>query len=646
MPLKTPTLAPRIFRPRTTRTTRTGLIATALLVLTAAHAMAQEPLRDGWVVLGLEEYRALRARAFPTTPDPLPPPVDAALTRVDYDVRVSGDTVTGEARLTVDVLKQGWVSIQMPAGILVRGARLDNRPTTLVDGTPPRVLIARTGRAVLTLDIVVPIGSSSGIESMTLPPSTTALSAVTLIVPRTGLDLTVDGGFVADRTETSTENKWTVYGSPGRPLTFSWKRKVDDRRATLPLRTKARITEVVALGEEVSLITASVRLEIVQGVARDVAIAIPAGLSVTQVSGASVADWRQDQGTLTVTFLEPLSTSTSMVVNADTRAPRDGTIAIPIVRMPAAERETGGVAVDVMGAGEINGQQPRGFDPADPSDLGDIVEGRESPSMVAFAFKPLAGDADRALTVAVARFTDKAVLVANVEEARYDVLAAEDGKVLVRARYAVRNNQRAFLGIKLPPQSVLWSAVLAGKPIRPGLSSDGGYLMPLQKGRTGENAPTFAVELVYLQRTTAWTERGETRLDLPAVDLPVSRTGLSVHYSPRFNVEAKPGVFRLESDAGPWSAALRASLVTVAGMPQAPVPPPPTAEAKSADREALAGQALLDRFRREMGRTTAGVIPVNVTVPVIGPAFFGVAELTPESHTPAIEIRYKRLGQR
>ena len=66
------------------------------------------------------------------------------------------------------------------------------------------------------------------------------------------------------------------------------------------------------------------------------------------------------------------------------RAPREGSIAIPIVRMPAAERETGGVAVDVIGAGEITDRQPRGFDPADPSDLGDILEGRESPSMVAF----------------------------------------------------------------------------------------------------------------------------------------------------------------------------------------------------------------------------------------------------------------------
>ena len=84
---------------------------------------------DGWVVLGIDEYRALRARAFPTTPDPAPPPVDATLTRVDYDLRVNGDTVTGQARLAIDVLKQGWASVQVPAGMLVRDARIDGRPT-------------------------------------------------------------------------------------------------------------------------------------------------------------------------------------------------------------------------------------------------------------------------------------------------------------------------------------------------------------------------------------------------------------------------------------------------------------------------------------------------------------------------------------
>src|SRR3954452_3581130 len=101
--------------------------------------------------------------------------------------------------------------------------------------------------------------------------------------------------------------------------------------------------------------------------------------------------------------------------------------------------------------------------------------------MVAFRFTPLAGGAPRSLTVNVTRYTPKAVLVANVEEARYDALLGEDGKLLVRARYAVRNNQRSFLGVTLPPQSTLWSAALAGQPIRPGVAPDGGLLLPLRK---------------------------------------------------------------------------------------------------------------------------------------------------------------------
>ena len=125
---------------------------------------------------------------------------------------------------------------------MVRDARLDGRRTALVDGNPPRVLLARSGRVVLTLDVVVPLASSAGNESMSLPSSGSALSAVTSDVPRSGVDLTVTGGFLAEQTESAAESRWVVYGSPDQPLTFSWKRKVDDRRAELPLRTRARVT--------------------------------------------------------------------------------------------------------------------------------------------------------------------------------------------------------------------------------------------------------------------------------------------------------------------------------------------------------------------------------------------------------------------
>jgi hypothetical protein len=625
----------------TGRSSFVNAVACALVVLAIARpqsARAQEPARtDGWVVLAIDDYRALRARAFPAPANPVMPPVDATLTRVDYDLRVSGDTVTGEARLTVDVLKQGWVSIQIPAGLLVRGARLEGRPTALVHGTPPRVLMSRSGRSVLALDVVIPIEAVSGLESMTLPPSASAVSAVTLTMPRAGMDLTVAGGFVAEQVESTTDNRWTVYGSPGNPLKFSWKRRIDDRRASMPLRVRTRITELVALGEDASAITTSVRVEVVQGLARDIALVIPQGVTVNHVTGATVADWSQTEGQVTVSFLEPVSGTTSVVVAAETRTARDGAISIPILRLPAAERETGGVAVDVIGAGEITNRQARGFDPADPADLGDILEGRESPSMVAFAFTPQGGSAPRTLGVTVSRYNPQAVLVANVEEARYEVLVAEDGKQLVRARYAVRNNQRGFLALRLPAQSTLWSAVLAGRPVRPGLSPSGAYLLPLQKGRTGEDAPAFAVELVYLQQSPPWTQRGDARIALPAVDLPVSRTGLLVHYSPRFAVEPRAGAFRSEIDRGPWSEALK--LASASPLPAAP--PRPT---NTPDGDAAIG-GLLERFRKDAGKASTGTIPVHVAVPSFGPSFFVRSELTPESQAPVVELEYKRSSR-
>ena len=618
------------------------LMAGVLSAFLAAHAAAaQEAARtDGWVVLSIEEYRALRARAFPAAPDPAPPPVDAALTRVDYDLRISGETVTGQARLAIDVLKQGWASVQVPAGMLVRDARIDGRatPLSVTDGGPARVLISRTGRTTLTLDVVVPLVSSAGTESMTLPASGSAVSAVTLIVPRTGVDLIVGGGFIAEQSETGSDSRWVVYGSPGRPLSFTWKRKSDDRRSSLPLRSRARVTELVALGEDSTQVTASVQIEVTQGLAREATVTLPAGLIVNQVAGAAVADWKVDDCTLTIAFLEPIATQTSVVISGEVRSPRDGQVAIPLVRVPSAERETGGVAVDVIGAGEIAGREPRGLEPADAADLGDIVAGRESPSMAAFRFTPLSGSAPRSLSVTLTRYIAQAVLVANVEEARYDALLGEDGKLLVRARYAVRNNQRSFLAVALPPQSVLWSASLAGQPVRPGVSSSGGLLLPLRKGRANEDAPTFIVELLYLQRAPAWTEKGDAHLALPAVDLPVSRTGLTLHHSPRYDVEPKPGAFRVEQDPGPWSAALRGGAAAAA--------PPPAQPLMSGDRDGKDLQALMDRFQKEAGRTRAGVIPIAIAFPAMGPSVFLAAELTPEALSPSLDVVYHRTGGR
>jgi hypothetical protein len=254
----------------------------------------------------------------------------------------------------------------------------------------------------------------------------------------------------------------------------------------------------------------------------------------------------------------------------------------------------------------------------------------------------------------VTRYTPKAVLVANVEEARYDALVTEDGKLLVRARYGIRNNQRSFLAVALPADATLWSASLAGRPIRPGVDPNGALLLPLRKGRASEDAPAFAVEILYLQRSTGWTDKGDARLSLPALDLPVSRTGVTLYYSPRYAVSSKPGVFRASTDPGPFSAALR------------PPPPPVAAPGAVTGTPSLLGEGggrsggsgggydssardmktLLDKFQQEAGHAREGVIPVAIRFPSVGPSQFFEAELTAEAQSPSLDLEYRRTGGR
>jgi hypothetical protein len=507
---------------------------------------------------------------------------------------------------------------------------------SLVGGASPYVLLSRAGRFVLALDLALPLSAANGAETIALPPSPSPISTTTLTLPKSEIDLSVNGGFVADRTDSATDSRWNVLGRSNQPLALSWKRKVVDRRSEQPLRVRARITQTVALGEESGQAAASVRVEVLQGLAREFSLTIPAGLSVNEVNGATVGDWDLSRGVLRVRLLEASATDTSFVISGEIRAPRDGAIAIPIIRMPSAERETGAVAVDVVGAGEIAERQLRGLEPADPSELGDLVAGRESPSMAAFRMRPLAGSEARSITVNVVRYTPQAVLVANVEEARYRTLVSEDGKLLVEARYAVRNNQRSFLKVVMPAGSTLWSAEVAGRPVRPATAEAGAILLPLEKGRSGEDAPTFVVGFVYFQGAdrSAWLDRGQTGIDLPALDLPISRTGVELFYPPRFHVDPQAGAFRVETDPGVFAEALRR-----------PPAAAPVAIDKSTpgDRAAAGLQALVDRFKNEAGgRSVIGSLPVHVAFPAFGRSIFLASELTAEAGAPCIELAYKR----
>ena len=200
--------------------------------------------------------------------------------------------------------------------------------------------------------------------------------------------------------------------------------------------------------------------------------------------------------------------------------------------------------------------------------------------------------------------------------------------------------------ITLPAGATVWSAALSGKPVKPGQAPDGSLLVPLEKARGGGEAPEFVVEIVYFTRGVKWEEKGNFAVTLPALDLPVSRTGLLVYYPPLFKVSAEPGIFRTETYENPSSAAFNtetgagfggglAGPMSVNGMP---------AESDQATRQRKDDtRALADKFfAKSQGARATGILPIKVSFPAFGPSLFLVAELTSASQVPTSSLNYQR----
>jgi len=336
--------------------------------LRAQEKSAESTHVAGWVVIPVEEYRVLRAKAYPVEHDPEPPPVDATLTRVEYDLRVAGDVAAGRATLTVDVLKDGWVRVPVPAGLLVREAQLDGKLVSLVPGAAGKggghlsALLSHAGRSVLLLDVDVPVTSSAGDESLALPATESGVTRAAVQLPRQGIDLRIAGGLLSEKSESAGETKWLAYGRGNEALTFTWRKKIEDHHMDQPLRLRGSLTQLTSLAEDSTSIYAEENLDVVQGAAREARIELPENVTINQVSGAMVADWEMKNGELAITFLEPVEHSARFVITGETRLPKDGIINIPLLRLLNTERDDGGTAVEVLGAGEIKGQKSQGLE--------------------------------------------------------------------------------------------------------------------------------------------------------------------------------------------------------------------------------------------------------------------------------------------
>ena len=152
-----------------------------------------------------------------------------------------------------------------------------------------------------------------------------------------------------------------------------------------------------------------------------------------------------------------------------------------------------------------------------PRDAAAILTGR-----TALAYAISAGEWSAA--VEVVDLGEFALRETIADLAHYEIVYRDDGSVICKADYEVRNRNRQFLAVSLPPGSKVLLARVNEKsrPLTPAAQGDA-YLLPLVRSKASViGLVSFPVEIVFVYRAAGLNTKGDAAIDLPRIDVPIA----------------------------------------------------------------------------------------------------------------------------
>ncbi|HOX46143.1 MAG TPA: hypothetical protein PK668_21245 [Myxococcota bacterium] len=556
-----------------------------LVVLLACPAGAEDlppvelpDLGESRLVLPWGEFKGLLERLLqPREPEGLPEGVPAftlssAAFRGQLEERPGAASARLELEIAIHVLQpRGWVLVPVfSQAVPLAEASLDGRPVAFRAGGDGSglVLEARPGLHTLKLALYAEVDDAEGPSSITFPVPEVPVASLTFQVPRRDLAFELEpGGHVVSRAVGQGSEAYAVL-APGGDATLSWGERVVEERGG-QATVEATVATLATVAEDALKCVSTVRYRIRRGTVRELGFQLPAGVTVTDVTGRGAQPFTSEAAgpltryRVTVGF-EVRGDYELSVTYERSRKEEDRSEVLPALLVPEAVRQTTRIGVSAPSHMEVAPDEARvkGMRPIDVEELPPQVL-QVSAQPVLFGMSSVRRDWE--LPLAVVAHEAGEVLAAQVTSARLDTLLTREGGAVTRALFWLVNSSRQFLRVELPTGAVLWSTQVGGLPVKPAQAEGGGaaVLVPLERARTG-SARTL-IEVTYHQALEPLgCLLGKARLAAPALDVDMSSALWVLHLPERYRYRGFDGEFEVPP-AGEANA-------LVAGYPFGPVP--------------------------------------------------------------------------
>ena len=514
------------------------------------------------------------APAF-ATKTPAPIPGSWVIESADYTGTVQDRIARFEARYRIRLFQEGWVQVALAIpGATVTTARIEGggRDAHLVPQGDGYLLVAsRKGAYTVILTAAHQLLQDAQFEGVALGIPRATHSTFTLLVPRHEVELRpADRLFVEAQPDASRQGVKLIARVAGSDrIDLRWQTKPAAPVIIQPV-LYGEVQTLVTIEEELARLMTVVDYRIAQGHASRLELRLPAGISVRNVRGAGIAEWRIAEAAghqaLTVSLGAPLHDATyQLILEGEQALPSgDAAYALPEIELAGVNQERGHVAVASSGSVEIAPQAVEGLHRIDVRELPSLLRGTGEGPVLAFRYHQHPYRASLSLD----RHDDHPVLAAIAEQGELLTVIAPSGELLTRAVYLLKANKKQFLDVALPEGAALWSCLVDGRTVKPAQGEAGHVRVPL---RTPEGREAVPVELVYFSRRAPLVRLGDLRLEGPVLDVPTTVADW-VLYAPRDvrflrfggNVTRGVAAVTFANDAFAYAAELPASPVDAA----------------------------------------------------------------------------------
>ncbi|MBN1832705.1 MAG: hypothetical protein JW896_11410 [Deltaproteobacteria bacterium] len=636
---------------------------------TGARELPPFAVKEGKVVLKREDFKKLLKSMDPPKADPALG--EFLLTSAYYHARVEKEATEVSATFNIEVLprsgRKNFVLVPLlRKEVALKTLTLDGKDALLTEKNGYHsVAVAQEGSHKAMALFTIATDLKRGPQSISFPVPRTPIIRLNLEIPLPSIQPEISSATSIKRIEKKGRTIIEAVLSPTENVHVAWSRIIPEAEKGPP-KIYADLWQLLSIEDDALRVHATASINVLQNTITGITLRVPDKYQILDVMGQVVGDWKErevkGQKTLEVSLKKPRQGKFDFVIRAE-RIFEDGTVVADFngFVVPNSIREKGFIAVEMKGSAEAKVTEAVGLDRASFSEL--------PPQLVSYSVKPLIFAYKYLrhpyrMVLDISKHKELPVISTVVDSASGITLFTEDGKLVHRLTYTVRNTWKQFMEVTLPKDAELWGTYVGGKSVKPTKNENEKILIPLNRSKSSEGglAP-FDVELIYFQKAEKFRWFGIKKSSFAIPDLMMSRVIWSIYLPFDYSFVHFGGTMEKEKIARGISPLLGLGKRMVdynelnkqyRFAPGAAVPEPGAKGKRDVDKKKKARsllesqrtlqsefgrnlpvdqEVIADQLSREMsfsakleevavsGGMTTGVMPIRVQVPTIGQVY-------------------------